>query len=142
MVCASNSFVGMGCTRSPNQPLVHVYCKVLWEHKYMHNYPDICDQFHSLVYELIFCKQHPRLTNEAIEVLKIIGDWYMYERSTYIRIYGVTNAPQSLLAHVPKYFDLFLLMGLAYNLLSSFVESEQVKIGNLINGHQYTSPNH
>ena len=34
-------------------------------------------------------------------VIKSIGDWYLFEYYTHLRIYGVIDPPNILLKHVP-----------------------------------------
>lgn len=100
IVCAAaNHFPGMGWKWAPTEPPVQVYCQDLWEHKYIRHYTRICDHFMAPLYTMIFCKPAPRLSEEAIQVVSMIRDWYVNEDSTYIRIYGATKAPHLL----PRY---------------------------------------
>jgi hypothetical protein len=36
------------------------------------------------------------MTNKALSIIQNIGDWYLMEHGTYIRVYGATKAPHLL----------------------------------------------
>jgi hypothetical protein len=44
----------------------------------------------------------PRFTQEATNVIKEIGDWFIDEEFSYIRIYGCEGAPHILPRYVPE----------------------------------------
>lgn len=52
-----------------------------------------------------------QLSQEAMKVLKEIGDWYLDERSTYIWVSRAIKEPNTLLAHVP---NILVLKEIAY----------------------------
>jgi hypothetical protein len=43
------------------------------------------------MYEFIFCKTSPCMTDKYIMVIKRIGDWYLTEHGTYIIVYSSTK---------------------------------------------------
>jgi hypothetical protein len=51
---------------------------------------------------LIFNHPTPRLTQEAWDAIKGIGDWFIDEHYTYIIIYGCDSSPHLL----PKYIQI------------------------------------
>jgi hypothetical protein len=54
------------------------------------------------------------MTDKAHAIVKRIGDWYLLEYGTYIRIYGATKAPHLL----PKFFlDKLVLQDIAYQMV-------------------------
>jgi len=102
IICALNTFTGLGSSWSPKKPPVHFYFKDLWKNMYKFQFSLVYGDFLVPLYELFFCKTCPIISPMAMEVLKDIGDWYIYEYSTYLRIYGVTHAPHTLLYYVPN----------------------------------------
>jgi hypothetical protein len=93
IMCIAHQYPNMGWKWKPSDEPIHVYCKVLWEHKYITKYQNICEHFLAPLYEFIFCKTTPCMTDKAIAVIKRIGDWYLMEHGTYIRVYGATKPP-------------------------------------------------
>jgi hypothetical protein len=51
------------------------------------------------------------MTNKALAIIRRIGDWYLMEHGTYIRIYGAMKAPHLLPRYVP---DKLVLQEVAY----------------------------
>jgi hypothetical protein len=86
----------MGWAWKPSDPTIHIYCKVLWEHKYRTKYHKICENFLAPLYEFIFCSPALCMTDKALVIIRRIGDWYLMEHGTYIRIYGAMKAPHGL----------------------------------------------
>jgi hypothetical protein len=54
IMCVRHQYPKMGWAWKPTDLSMHIYCKVLWEHKYMMKYHMICDHFLAPLYELIF----------------------------------------------------------------------------------------
>jgi hypothetical protein len=77
VICATNVFLGVNLSGHISESPVHVYCQVLWENKYKRHYAMICDQFLAPLYQLIFCKECPRLTKEAMKLIRYIESWYL-----------------------------------------------------------------
>jgi hypothetical protein len=63
---------------------MQVYCQYLWEHKYMWQYARICDYCFYPLYEFNFFNPAPRLSQEAMQMVSMIEDWYVNKYSTYI----------------------------------------------------------
>jgi hypothetical protein len=61
----------------------------------------ICDEFISRIHFIIFKEECPRLYVASKKMVAKVGHWYLNERSTYIRVFGATGAPNLLPAHVP-----------------------------------------
>jgi hypothetical protein len=70
--------------------------------KYKRAYASICDKFLAPLFNLIFHIECPRITEEAKGILKYIGNWYLQEKFTYFRIYGVVASPHLLPIYVPN----------------------------------------
>jgi hypothetical protein len=111
IMCVSNRYPKMCWAWQPTNPSIHIYCKVLWEHRYRTEYDHICNHFFAPLYESIFCAPAPCMANKALSILQNIGDWYLLEHGTYIRVYGATKAPHLLPRFVP---DKLVLQELAY----------------------------
>ena len=58
----------------------------------MARFYDICESFLSRVYFLIFNKEAPTFSPEAKSLIVTMGDWYVGESFTYIRVYGSNGA--------------------------------------------------
>jgi hypothetical protein len=111
IMCVAHQYPKMCWAWQPTKPSIHIYCKVLWEHKYRTKYHQICNHFFAPLYESIFCAPAPCMTNKALSIIQNIGDWYLMEHGTYIRVYGATKAPHLLPRFVP---DKLVLQELAY----------------------------
>jgi hypothetical protein len=68
---------------------------------YKKSYALICDEFIAQIYFIIFKKECPRLSVAAKKMILKVGDWYLDETTTYIRVFGTTRAPHFLPTRVP-----------------------------------------
>jgi hypothetical protein len=59
-------------------------------------YQKVCEHFMAPLYEFIFFSPPPCMTDKEITVIKRIGDWFLLEHGTYIRIYGSMKSPHLL----------------------------------------------
>jgi hypothetical protein len=65
MVCICHTYPQMGWAWQPSNPPIHIYCKVLWEHKYRTKYHKICDHFLAPLFHLIFDSPAPCMMDKA-----------------------------------------------------------------------------
>lgn len=86
LMCVSFTFPYMNWACNVKCPLIHVYFPNLCENNYMEHIYDICDNFIYVVNYIIFNKTAPRLSKEARQSIENIGDLYVCEFFTYIRI--------------------------------------------------------
>ena len=86
-------------------PPVHIYHSELWDGNYVVRFYDICESFLGPVYFLIFNKEAPAFSLEAKALIATMGDWYVGEYFTYIRVYG-RNTAHMLPKVVPDRFVL------------------------------------
>jgi hypothetical protein len=107
LIYVINRFPELNWSWNMSKPPMHVYCQMIWEKKYKKNYARLCDFFLVPLYRLILCKEFPRLSKESMRLIKNIGNWYLQEDCTYLRIYGVTASPHLL----PKYVPNRLILG-------------------------------
>ena len=104
----------------PSLPLVHVYCKMLWENKYKEDYDQICNKFFLTLYQTLFGEETLCLSPVGQEIVKELGDWYMTSTGVYIRIAGSAKPPHWLPHFVP---DSLLLQEIAYQTFINGVAS-------------------
>jgi len=45
------------------------------------------------MYTFLFCKPVMCMTEKAMQVISAIGNWYVMEEGTYIRIFGAKKPP-------------------------------------------------
>jgi hypothetical protein len=64
IMCVSHQYPNMGWKWKPSDESIHIYCKVLWEHKYKMEYQKICEHFLAPLYEFIFCTPTPCMTDK------------------------------------------------------------------------------
>lgn len=111
VMCASLEFPSLKWKWEPSLPLVHVYCKMLWENKYKEDYDQVCNKFFPTLYETLFGEETPCLSPAGQAMVKELGDWYMTPTRVYIRIAGSTKPPHWIPHFVP---DSLLLQEVAY----------------------------
>jgi hypothetical protein len=95
-ICTRNAFAGMNLNWHSLELAVHVYFNILWENRYKKSYAIICDQFIAHIYFLLFRKECPRFSDKANKVIAKIGHWYLDERETYIRVFGVEKSTRNM----------------------------------------------
>lgn len=66
------------------------------------------------MYTFIFCKPAQCMTEKAMQLISTIGDWYVTENGTYIRVFGATKAPHLLPKLIP---DKLAIQEVAYQTL-------------------------
>ena len=69
-------------------PLVPIYHSVLWDTNYAARFYDICEHFLRNIYFSIFKKEAPAFSAEAKNFIATMGDWYVSESFSYIKIWG------------------------------------------------------
>jgi hypothetical protein len=99
IMCIAHKYPNMRWIFLPTDVVIHIYCKVIWEHKYRTYYQRICEDFLAPLYKFSFFTSPHCMKDKAIEVIIRIGDWYLMEHDTYIRIYGAMKPP-----HLPPRF--------------------------------------
>ena len=77
VICASLDFPSLGWKWESSLPLVHVYCKVLWETKYREDYEMICNKLFPTLYQVLFGEEAPCLSPEGQAIVKEYEDLYM-----------------------------------------------------------------
>jgi hypothetical protein len=100
-ICITQTYPNMGWSWLPIDASIHNYCKVIWEKKCQKNYQSIYEHFLSLLYGFSFCTSPPCMTNNTIAITRRIGNWYLMEHGTYIRIYGAMKPPHLLPRFIP-----------------------------------------
>jgi hypothetical protein len=103
VICVSKVFFGMNLSWHVAELPVDVYFSILWENGYKKSYALICDEFIACIHFILFKKECPRLFAESKKMVAKVGHWYLYECSTYIRVFGATGALHLLSSHVPNW---------------------------------------
>jgi hypothetical protein len=101
IMCVTHQYPNMGWKWKPYNEPIHVYCKVIWEHKYITKYQKIYEHFLAPLYEFISYKKTPCMTDKSIAIINRIGDWYLMDHGTYIKFYGATKPPYLLTRSIP-----------------------------------------
>jgi hypothetical protein len=74
IMCVAHQYPKMGWECQLIDLSIHIYYKVLWEHKYKLEYHNICDHFVVPLYEFIFCVTTPCMMDKALAIIINIGD--------------------------------------------------------------------
>ena len=82
-------------------PRVHIYHSELWDTNYVTMFYDIYESFLGWVYFLIFNKEAPTFSSKAKTLIATMGDWYVGDSFTYIRVFG-SNAAHMVPKFVPE----------------------------------------
>jgi hypothetical protein len=75
IMCVFHQYPKMGWKWKPSNETIHIYCKVILDHKYMMKYRNICEHFLDPLYMFIFFTLSPCMTNREITFIKRIMDW-------------------------------------------------------------------
>ena len=81
-------YPNLGWKWSFSAPPVPIYYSKLWDTNYAPKFYDICEHFLSNIYFSIFKKEAPVFLAEATVLIATMGDWYVGESFSYIRIWG------------------------------------------------------
>jgi hypothetical protein len=65
VMCIYHTYPQIGWVWKPSDPPIHIYNKVLWEHKYCFEYQKICNNFLIPLYHLIFGYLEPFMIDKA-----------------------------------------------------------------------------
>ena len=79
-------------------PPVHILCSVLWEDNYINLIYEIYDKFIGANYFMLYKKDAPSFYEQDKSLVSTMGDWYIGEYFTYIRIWG--SMPVHLLPRI------------------------------------------
>jgi hypothetical protein len=83
----------------------------MWDINCKNFFYDIYNFFMVPLYFVLKNQPAPRFTQESIDAIKDIGDWYVDEEFSYIRIYGCEGYPHLL----PRYvLDRLALREISY----------------------------
>ena len=70
VMCAILEFLSLGWKCESSLPLIHVYCKMLWETKYKEDYEVICNKLFPTLYQVLFDEEAPCLSLEEQNIMK------------------------------------------------------------------------
>jgi hypothetical protein len=97
-----------------------VYLSKVWNINYKRYFYEICDNFLSSLYTIIFGFPRYRISSKARARMKGIVYWYLGKYNTYGRVYVTTRAP-----HIFPYFvtDILLMREIVYQIVRKWVTS-------------------
>ena len=85
---------------------IHTYFSILWVLILMDCFYHIGDNFLVPLHRLLFGYPPARFSESPISALKEIVDWYVFEKYSYIRVYGCQDSPHTLPTFIPDRFHL------------------------------------
>jgi hypothetical protein len=110
MMCLVHAYPEMGWAWKPTELPIHVYCKVLWEHKYHTKYQKICEKFLFPYFSYCSAHPHPSYSEKDQTIVGRIGIGVL-KYDTYIICYSAMKSPHLL----PKFvLDILVLQEIAY----------------------------
>lgn len=115
VVCAFSPFPWMNWNFSIFSSPIHTYCSILWVMRFMDWFYHIGDNFLVPLHRLLFGFPPPRFSKSAESTLKEIVDWYVFEKYSYIRVYGYHDSPHTLPTFIP---NRFVLKEISYHIVS------------------------
>jgi hypothetical protein len=92
--------MGWQWTPSSAEP-IHIYHSKLWEENAKEHFYEICHHVIIPLHQAFFSFLPPRITEQAMHNLDQIGDWYIEETFSYIRVYGCNAPPHALPKFMP-----------------------------------------
>lgn len=87
-ICARHQFLGMDWTWTPTETTVNLNCNFLSIFSYQRAMVRLTNHFIILVYKLIFEHDPPCMSQEVMEGILNIADWYASPSGTFIRVFG------------------------------------------------------
>lgn len=112
-ICAQQQFPGMGWTWTPLEEVVNVYCKLLSKCSYRGVMTRLSDHFIAPLYKMIFEQDLPCMSQEAMQALLNIADWYASLGGTFIRMFGMEKP----LHELPRFAtDKLVIQEVAYHI--------------------------
>ena len=86
--CDTYSFPSMGWKWTKNSPPVHIYFSYMWVDIFVPSIYEIWDHFIGSMYQMIFRGDALTFSERAKALISLMGDWYVGEYFSYIRIWG------------------------------------------------------
>jgi hypothetical protein len=101
IVCAKTHFTLMKWNWSPSQKPIHIYYNKLWGFNTNQCFYELCNIFMVPLHQLLYGYPPPRFSNDAMERISYVCDWFIEEYFSYIRMYGCEAPPHALPSYVP-----------------------------------------
>ena len=86
--CTEFQYPHLGWNWTLPAPPVPIYYLKLWDNNYMDLFYDICEHFMGTIYFKIFKVEAPSFSVESTALIATMGDWYVSESFSYIRVCG------------------------------------------------------
>jgi len=111
-ICFYFDFPSMGCKWTLEDPTpIHLYHDILWESECQPHFYKICNKMMMPLYEKKFDRNAPRLSQEAMIDFTFVGNWFIEENFTCVKVFWSLTAPHVLPIYVP---DKILAREIAY----------------------------
>ena len=95
-ICARLDFPGLEWAWSLTKTILKTYFKLLTKCSFKGVITHLSNHFVTLVYKMIFERDPPYMSNEAMEALIGIVDWYASPSGTFIWMYNAKKPPHVL----------------------------------------------
>lgn len=132
-ICAFTPFPLMNWNFSSLWGPIHTYCSYLSAVIFMDYFDHICDNFLVPLHTLLFGYPPPRFLESTVSTLKEIVDWYVFEKYSYIRVYGCQDSPHT---HPTFILNRFLLKEIAYQTVSTS-RTKVLKVIGRVSGYHF-----
>jgi hypothetical protein len=114
VICALTPFPLLSWNWSPAEEPIHLYCSKMWAINCKNHFYDICNFFMVPLHLLLKNLPAPRFNQDTMNAIKEIGDWFINEEFSYIRIFGCEGPPHLFPGYVP---DMLALKEIAYHIV-------------------------
>ena len=71
-----------------SEPPILIYYSTLWDSNYAAIFYEICEHLFGIIYFSIFKQEGPAFSDESRTFIATMGDWYVGEHFSYIKIWG------------------------------------------------------
>ena len=86
VLCTELQYPNLGWNWTLMAPPIPIYYSSLWDNNYPTMFYDICEHFLGSIYFTILKEEAPTFSVEAKNLITTMGDWYVGESFSYIRI--------------------------------------------------------
>jgi hypothetical protein len=101
-ICYMTPFPLMNWSWNPTctEP-IHFYHSKLWEEKVKDFFYEICHDVVIPVHQTLYGYPPPQISNQIMENLKTVADWFIEENFSYIRVFRCSIPPHALPKFMP-----------------------------------------
>jgi hypothetical protein len=100
---------------------IHVYHSKLWEENVKDLFYEICHYVVIPVHQILYGYSPPRISEQVMENLKTVVDWFIEENFSYVRVFGCSIPPHALPKFLP---DRLVCREVAYQIVTGGIGTE------------------